>query len=308
MRMKLIHTELAFKFLEEIAKDPSTPDKVIREFLVYYLTSSGYIRAPFNMVFDRLIRGRAITRDTIEDACYEFRDVTRLSYPPVGSNPPASRCNPLGRSVFYCSIDIGVPIFEVRAELGQYVALTLFKHKTQDKISIKLPIIGVEHIHDNLLLRDPNNPMVKILEEDIFYKTNGDINTIELDRRLSEWFSQPVNDVNKYIYRLTNAVYEMYIRHATHGNNERVKGLIYPSIESESTGYNIFLETDLVDDILEVESSTIFKVESKVEKKYALSQKKQIDYQWVDGKIEWEDFVWHLEPNSPSFTYGGTAY
>jgi hypothetical protein len=304
MKTILRHTELAFSFLEELAKDVNIQDSTIREFLVYYLTSSGYQRSPFNMVFNRLLRGRAVTGNTVEDACYEFRHVNRLSYPPPASNPPASRCNPEGRSVFYCSIDSGVPIFEVRAELGQYVALTTFKHKQNQKIVLRLPIIGVEHIHDNLLLRDPSNPMVKILEQDIYYKTNGNIRTIELDRRLSKWFSEPVDDSNRHIYRLTNAYYEAFIRHATDGYNGRVKGLIYPSIESESTGYNIVLETDLVDDILEVEACTIFKVESKVGKKYALSQKKQIDYLWVNGDIAWEDFVWHLEPHSPSFSYG----
>jgi hypothetical protein len=296
--------EFGFTLIEEMAKDPSTPETDICDNLAVFLSSAGYRRAPFSMHFEGLFRARSVAVPTIEQACFEFGNVSKLSYPPDWTNPRASRCNPEGRPVFYCANDSGVPIFEIRAEAGQYVAFTLFRHPTKKRIDIRIPIIGSEYIRDKLMARDPKNPMIKILEQDIHFKKHGDKRTIQLDRRLAEWFKAKVDDDNKYIYRLTNAYYEMFVRHMSDGGR-KVQGLLFPSIESESTGYNMVFETDFVDKNLVVQEVTVWQVLQKAGKNYILKPIKQNGYINEFGDIGWLDYGWYLAPTSPTVSFNG---
>lgn len=292
--------EEGFKIIEKYARDPTTPDGELSFNLAHFMSNAGYRKSPFNMKFPSLVRGRSLTALTIEDAMREFKDVSRLSYPPPFTKPRASRCNAEGQSAFYCAGDTGVPVFELRAELDQYVVLAFFLHQRNPLIEISIPIIGSEHIHRKLSQRDPNHPLITILEQDIYFKKKDrDEVTIELDRRLANWFSQPVTDKNRYIYRLTNAYYDMFKTYMSNDGNQ-LNGMLYPSIESESSGYNVVLEPKWVDDNLRVSGATIYKVVRKDKKHYSLAPLKNLVDIKPSGDIIWDDYLWELRPDSPS--------
>lgn len=294
--------EDGFKVIEDAAKDHKTPEGEISFNLAHFMSNAGYKKSPFNMKFPSLVRGRNFIGWTIEEAMHEFRNVSRLSYPPAFTKPKASRCNADGEPAFYCAGDTGIPIFELRAELYQYVVLAFFVHQRNSIIEVQLPIIGSEHIHKKLFERDPEHPMVGILEQDIhFKKGDRDDITITLDRRLAKWFSEPVTETNKYIYRLTNAYYDLFKKYMNN-DGKKLNGLLYPSIESESSGYNVVLDPDWVDQNLKVSGATIFRVVRKDNKNYSLAPLKNLVDIKRNGDIVWDDYLWELNPGSPSTT------
>jgi hypothetical protein len=292
--------EEGFQAMEEAAKNPDTLEGNLSLNLAMFMKNVGYRKSPFNLEFSSLVRGRSVTAWTIEEAMHEFRNVSRLSHPPKATNPKASRCNAEGEPAFYCAGDTGIPIFELRSELYQYVVLAFFVQKGGRIIQAEIPIIGSEHIYKNLKKRDPKHPLLKILKQDIhFKKDDRDETTITIDRRLAQWFSEPVTDDNKHIYRLTNAYYDMLKTHMNY-DGKKLKGLLYPSIESESSGFNVVFDPDWVDENLMVSGATIYRVVRKNQKYYSLAPLKTLKVVKGNGETIWDDYLWEIDPGSPS--------
>lgn len=293
--------------IENMASRREVSDDQLNYFLVSFLNKAKFHRTPYMMHFQGIYRARAESFNSIEDACAEFAHVEKLSYPP-DEFAKASRCNRHGYSVFYGSNENGVPIFETRPEIGQYVVVTGFKPRKKGTFDILLPIIGVKQIRENLSLRDPSDSMVNILSEDMHYKENSDLVSLEIDNHIAKWFSTPANESNKHIYRLTTAFFQILTNNVKYDDDE-VHALIYPSVESDITGYNIAIKKKVVDSGLQVQRATIYQVIEKKFKEYALQPLREIDKIEESGKITWRELIskeiFRLSPDASTLSFKG---
>ncbi|WP_026629429.1 hypothetical protein [Dyadobacter alkalitolerans] len=153
--------------------------------------------------------------------------------------------------------------------------------------------------------------MVRIVGSLPYFSSSADHNLLELDLALSQWFTRKVDASNRQTYKLTTAFYEMLVKQIAYfDDHEFVECLIYPSVESEVSGFNIVMERNFVQRNYNLISAVIYKIEMKEEKTYVLRSLRSSANIRPKGTLIWERFydcdaIWTLSPNSPSFLHNG---
>lgn len=169
-----------------------------------------------------------------------------------------------------------------------------------------LPVIGVKQLRENLLRRNPYDKMAEILSKDMHYMASDDPISLMIDDHIAGWFSHRVDDSCKYIYRLTTAFYKALVNFVKYDNDE-INALIYPSVESEITGYNIVMEQKVVMDNLEVSKAIIFSLVHKNGSSYTIKPLKESSHIESDGKIIWADVknggLLTFNPDTPTIPF-----
>ena len=276
--------------------------------MLNFLNYWKFHRTPYQMYFQGVYRARAVSCDSIEKACEVLGHIDGLSSAP-DKFAKACRCNKDGKSVFYCSNENGVPIFEIRPEIGQYIVVAGFKPKRHSTFDLQLPIIGVKQIRESLYNRNPFDIMVNILSEDMHYQKDFfDKVSLLIDSNLARWFSERIDDSNKYIYRLTSTFYQILTNNVRY-DEDKIHALIYPSVESNVTGYNIAIEKEIVNDGLKVGRATIYYLLDKKQNEYVLQPLKEIDRIIGGSTIVWRNSTskefFRLTPETDTLSFNG---
>ncbi|MBO0952664.1 hypothetical protein [Fibrella forsythiae] len=274
--------------------------KKIREFLVAIKYNKGafYYRVP--MLF------RAVSNEREE----WFDNISKLGIAPK-CKAQMSRCNWRGEPMFYGSSDNGVPIFEIRAKEGDFVVLSSFVNNDNPYNTNEIPIVfngvvlGVKKILENL--KESDVDFKNLLYQDDTFKENTPKVIKELDDYMGELFTEVVSNNNKNLYLITSSICRNFMAYLK--NDRVVEGFIYPSVESNRTGFNVALGEAYTKNHLKLYSASMYKVTSyDVETKaYTLQPVKSLCSDEEGGRAKWKRIAarhegenWVLSPNTPS--------
>lgn len=248
-----------------------------------------YSRHPYVFKFDRVNRAASKEKESWFNFSGGRPDVDRLKHPPKGV-AGIGRCNWPGESMFYCSTENGVPVFEVRAQFKD--TLVISSWELNDNVQslrsfndgrvimsaprVKMPIeiyglaIGVQRIVDAAA---PNSFERNLLLKDDLFKASTPKIFKEIDTFIGDLFVKTTNELPN-LYMFTSAIsrailHDMY--NARSRNN--IDGLLYPSVESRFTGNNIVLKPEFVDSKLRLCGAAMYKVYTYNEKRSSYSLK-----------------------------------
>jgi len=286
--------------LERIAKDSSIPFNLLQQALTRFLIDVGYTRTPYQINMPIVFRARAKHFGSIEEACNYFNHADRLNYP--NSNPDLpkvklswGRCNGPDESVFYCSDENIIPMFEVRPSKGDYLVTAQYSYILKDRIPLILPVIGVREIHQSFTNNQSNDNLANILSKDMHFTQGASEEILAIDQYFADWFTKVVDESCQHYYKLTTALYQCFTKNAKLESGRRFCGLIYPSVAGEQSGINIALETGFVDAHLYFQGAVICKIEDfdPVTRCYTTQPLKQLTQIRSNGQFDWAD-----DPNS----------
>ncbi|OJW72955.1 hypothetical protein [Spirosoma sp. 48-14] len=223
----------------------------------------GYGRRPFTFNFEGLYRAASKDQATwFNDP--SGRPLPERLYCPPSRLAPLGRCNKAGQSVFYCSTENGVPVFEVRAKLNQTVVISIWVNRMNASGEMEIPIsinglvVGVEKIVSTL----PDGAWLKnfLLENDDIYKSSTPSAVREVDAYIGELFTESTENV-KNLYWFTSAIANvlLYKLRDPEGGST-LDGLIYPSVESKFSGQNIVLKEEFAATHLKILGAPMYKV------------------------------------------------
>ncbi len=271
------------------------------------LQDYNYEKHPFNFKLDGVIRA------SVNDDENWFNDIDRLSYPNRNKYKKIrinfGRCNFPDTAVFYCSSENGVPVFEVRPEVGQYIVLSNWASKVSDKIEFYGAAIGVEAIIKSL---GRNDSFIKTLSQDDIFKDSTTQDIKNIDRYVAKLFMEKASE-NDRIYWLTSAITRIHFENMVLSKSgKKLQGLIYPSVASMITGSNLALTTSYVDQNLRLIGASMYKlVEHDVDKmEYKLTPVKTLMRADNYGLLDWQDIskrhagkYYILSPQTPTIPF-----
>lgn len=286
--------------LEHIAKDNTIPFNLLQQALTRFLIDVGYTRTPYQINVPMLFRARAKHFGSIEEACDYFNHTDRLAYPNSNPNLPRvklswGRCNGPDESVFYCSDENIIPMFEVRPSKGDYLVTAQYSYVLKDRIPLILPVIGVREIHQSLTNRQSNDNLANIISKDMHFTQGASEEILAIDQYLADWFTKVVDESCQHYYKLTTALYQFFTKNTRLESGRRFCGLMYPSVAGEESGVNIALEPSFVDTRLYIQGASICRIEDydPVSRCYTTEPLKQLKRIRPNGEFSWTD-----DPNS----------
>lgn len=230
-------------------------------------------------------------------------ELDRLSYPkPVYAG--LGRCNWAGEPMFYCSNENGVPVYEIRAKKGTVFAMSKWVSQAADPQNVVMSpsIIGIDRIiatlGDDSNLEDFLKHYIDVMPAEIQ----------EIDAFLGDLFARPHGSVPN-LYWFTSAVARVVLGDLKNNSTkEGLDGLMYPSIQSQFTGFNLAIKPAFVDRNLRLEGSAIRQVFEHDESTYSYSIGALRGLRGIDssGKAIWVNVHpddahkrWELAPHSP---------
>lgn len=293
--------------IRSLLTHPAVSQDDINRKLVNVFAQVEYERHHYHNHWSQVIRAScqdnpAFFNDTQDK---RFVDVQRFSYPP-DHRASIGRCNWGGKPVFYCSSENGVPIFEVRPKINQTIVLSNWVDKRNEGPEINHPIrldgfiTGVEQ----LLATLPDNITNKTLKESLLNDDlfNPAIPTAikEVDTYVGKLFSESHIEGSN-LYQFTSSIAQLLM--------SGLDCLVYPSVESRISGYNIAIKKEIVRDRLKVYGAAMYQVVERDEQiaRYVLKPKKSLFIHPVYKKPVWlnvhskhdhERFI--IDPTTPT--------
>lgn len=232
-------------------------------------------------LIDRLIYGVPLMAITPHDETRFFRgcvykekpfETKLLSYPPSELAVNFQRCNPPGKSMFYCSSDPAAVFCELHVQPGDAVYLS--KWSLTNKFLL-----------NRIAAQDDGGPSTAVKEIiSTYFETK---------------FSQPVHDTYSSQYKITSAISEKLSTGNVIGGTIPFGGLTYPSVAHPNRSENIAVQPHIVDECLRldyVEELLVTAVDG-----YTISyDRKDFSSNFEDGKINWagSPMKWTLPPDS----------
>jgi hypothetical protein len=156
----------------------------------------------------------------------KYSTIGRLGYPPADKIKNFGRVNRAGQSLFYCSVGWNAPLFELRAEVGDHLALSRWQ-VTERLIVNNIGYTDV--VFERLRSDRPSEPN--------WARRDGSFETPTsrlLQRFFSEEFSKEISPGEEHLYKISNAVAH-FLLHEVHedtrisGVINRMAGLVYPA-------------------------------------------------------------------------------
>ncbi|OZI08224.1 hypothetical protein BWI93_10175 [Siphonobacter sp. BAB-5385] len=252
-------------------------------------------------------RAQSFRATGLEDVQREFSNPKRFSYPSkeiLERFGKPGRCNTLNKPVFYGSDDSAIGVFEIRPQKGEYVVRSLFAPKVNSNDELHVVVLGFNKIVESLGQHDSRSGILKMLQEDPIRFTTERDHTNALDNYMSEWFLKEVNDDNKYYYKITTALYELYVNSTYDTTKRTFDGIIYPSVAGRFSGVNFAFETSYVDRNLELVDAVIYQVEDVLPgDNLKLRVYSKID-NIINDTVTWMDAddkgkIWEFCPDTP---------
>ncbi|PMD97422.1 hypothetical protein BWI97_07265 [Siphonobacter sp. BAB-5405] len=252
-------------------------------------------------------RAQSYTAKGLEEVQKEFSHPKRFSYPCKNILErfcKPGRCNTLKKPVFYGSDDSAIGVFEIRPEKGDYVVRSIFAPKENSTDELHLVTLGYNKIVESLGQHESKSGILKMLRDDPMRFTSQRQHTNALDNYMSEWFLKEVNDENRYYYKLTTALYELYVNSTYDNTGRKFDGIIYPSVAGRFSGVNLAFETNYVDRNLELVDAVIYQVEDVLPgDNLRLRVYSKID-SIINDMVTWMDAddigkIWDFCPDTP---------
>jgi RES domain-containing protein len=140
-----------------------------------------------------------------------WRDFQDLLYPP---HAPLGRCNAAGDPVLYCSRKDAVALREIRAKIGDEVALVKYMVVTP-KPNLKLAVVVGE--------ANPTN-----IADGVPVFSGRELESYEILRGfIKEEFTKPVCETKDFRYKISASICRTWFDH-------HVDGWLYPSVQSSN--------------------------------------------------------------------------
>lgn len=269
------------------------------------LKDIGYRKHPY------IIRIPALIRATCSFEELWFDNASKLSYPPkevLIKRKNFGRCNWPNEAVFYCSNETGVPVFEVRPKVNQYIVLSHWESKLSDKIELYGVALGVEAIMSSL---NENDTFLSTLQQDDVFKDTVPQEIKDVDRYVAKIFVEDASADEK-IYQFTSAVANTHFEYLIfESTGMKINELLYPSVATQLNGYNVALTKNFVDANLHPKEARMYQVIDYNEEllEYKLKPIKRVTGAYPTGELVWEyvqkdisERIWVLSPQSPSIT------
>lgn len=160
----------AFDYMFQKVTDTLSDDD-IRDIVSTFLNKMGYQPISYEIYFPAFFRARKVTDHSVDQVTSEILlNKKNFSYPPAGMGL-SGRCNLKGYPVLYGSTDSGVALFEVRPEVGDFVAISEFHNQSATENRIPVIAIGVKAIIESLAKRNQNDTMARLLATVLYLKT-----------------------------------------------------------------------------------------------------------------------------------------
>lgn len=271
------------------------------------LRDYNYEKHPFKLKMEGIVRA------SVNDDENWFNSLDRLSYPNRRKYKKLrikfGRCNFPDEAVFYCSSENGVPVFEVRPGVGQYIVISTWESKISEKIEFYGAAIGVEAIINSLNIRDT---FVETLRQDDVFREETSQEIKEIDRYVAGLFTEKFEG-DERLYWLTSAISKIHFDYMVlPDSGQKLQGLVYPSVASQITGANLALSTSFVDENIQLKSASMYKLiqyeEDKME--YVLAPAKTLMRINEKGDLIWQDIsqrhagkYYILSPETPTVPF-----
>jgi len=215
---------------------------------------------------------------------------SRLSYPPADRVTAFGRVNRPGQPMFYCSVAWNAPLFELRVEPNEHIALSRWR------VTERLVINNVgytDRVFERLRSDRPSEPNWRRRDGSM----EGPVNRL-LQRFFSEEFAQEVPLGEEHLYKIPNAIAEILL-HDVHECDRiegvtinRMAGLLYPAMAMLGHADNLVLKPDIVDSYLQLEQVEYMRINKKeVDGKFVTYHSTHLDFadrSNADGVIEWK--------------------
>ena len=211
-----------------------------------------------------IYRTEAVIRASKRDDEAWFDHVNKFSYPPNALLNNYGRCNCPGEPIFYCSSENAVPIFEIRPSVNDFVAVSHWGTGLVAKnLEFYILPVGTKAIIDHL----PEDDQLRnvLLQEDIFREdTPQDIK--DIDEYIGRLFFEDANNYKNlywFTYAITNAVLGLtFTKSGKKIDGQKLDGIMYPSVASKLSGFNLALTKEYVDKNLKLVAAGMWKVVS----------------------------------------------
>lgn len=245
-----------------------------------------------------------------------------------GPNPSKNvkadgRCNLKEESSGYFSLDSGTPIFEMRPEKGQFIALSKFNNP--QKVILDLGVIGGSFIINKInqdrrykqciddalykfLNKQPSFSIEAILNK---YDTENNCKKYAFDKLLSSTFTQSNEnlEVKGYfkgttLYKQTNEI-KNFLSNFFSDSGDKIKGILYPSVQSEYFSMCGCCSPEVFKHTFSYDSGVIYEVINVDGRNVDLqstfeSKKDEGRIKWIDVKDKYR--LWKLRTDSQIIT------
>ncbi|MBD1567611.1 hypothetical protein [Vibrio sp. S12_S33] len=240
-------------------------------------------------VLDRLMSGYKVEAPRYEAGLDIFRaricekpgTIGECSYPPAQYVKERGRANDVNQSMFYGSNYRGVPLFELRCEPGDKIALSHWRTTAP----LVLNHIGFTEETEERLGSNRSLPAIY----DFVKKTNNfnDLNEM-VHEYLGFMFSKPLDgEEDQAYYKLTSTISDMMMQ------SEHINGLMFPTNQMFGNAENIILKPEYVEQSMDFISVEYIEVISKEGATYEINS---IDsatredagvLQWSGRPLQW---------------------
>jgi hypothetical protein len=220
----------------------------------------------------------------------KYSTVARLSYPPPDKVKTFGRVNRPGQPVFYCSVAWNAPLFELRVEVGDHIALS--RWGVTERLIVN-NIGYTDAVFERLQSDRPSEPR--------WARRDGSTETPTsrlLQRFFSEEFAREISSSEEHLYKISNAVAH-FLLHDIHEDvripgvkTNQMAGLVYPAIAMLGHSDNLAIKTDVVDNYLRLEQVEYLRVESKaVDGKFVTYNNTHLDFAntFAGDIVEWKE-------------------
>ena len=202
--------------------------------------------------------GGVILRGRINNLNDLFTTTEQLWYPPSDKIDKIGRCNNIGQSLFYCSIDPKTILRELRPEKNNWI--TILECSTPNRAWSSLMPIGI------LALKNINNDLYTIFANHF----NTSFLISENDKKINLLLETFLTDIfqkkEREFYKLTVAISNILLI------DKKVNGIIYPSIASNFDGLNFVLRPHFADLNITPYHAAVYQIVERTGSRYFLKR------------------------------------
>lgn len=254
-----------------------------------------------------IYRTSSLVRATRNPSEEWFDNVSKFGHPTkeiLAKYGRFGRCNWPTDPIFYCSSENGIPVFEVRPAIGDYIVLSNWSNKRGGRIEFSGMAIGAKTIVGAL---QDNHPFIKLLSRDEVFSDSDNESIAEIDSFLGQLFVEDVAH-NEKLYQLTSSIVKSLLVYLASPSGKRLDGLLYPSVAGNLSGFNIVLTTNYVENNLKPSEARMYRIldHSEEANQYVLQPIKRVKGSYSSGELVWESVTqeianqqWVLSPDSP---------
>jgi hypothetical protein len=217
----------------------------------------------------------------------------RLSYPPKECVWCDERCNRKGQPLFYASMAPNATLWEIGADVGDYVIVSKWRTLAPMhlmKVGYTTSVFERFGAERSIPPYVPGEGVSREVSDD--EKRNHDVHTF-----LTNLFMQIVPRGQEYRYKISICVAEMLMA------DNRMAGLIYPSIAMYANADNVALKPTFVDGCVQFEFATCFAVSGVEAKKVTASPIAVCNPADQRGALKWDGYGQMWSSTSGTVSY-----